>query len=116
MKEMNTIIKSLYKPSQKKDAYHQLSRTEQVILFRLRTGHNRLNKHLHRKLRVVPSPMCPCGRSEQDTTHILQECRDLEALRREVWPEPVPLEQKLHGCVDDLRRTAEFILKADLQL
>ena len=77
-----------------------------MIIFRLRTGHNKLNKHLHTKLKAVPFPMCSCGQSEQDTTHILQECRVLEALRKEVWPEPVSLEQKLHGCEDDLHKTA----------
>ena len=116
LKEMNTIIKSLYKTPLKPDAYHQLSRLEQVIIFRLRTGHNRLNKHLHTKLKVVPSPMCSCGQSEQDTTHILQECRDLVVLRKKVWPEPVPIERKLHGCVDDLQKTARFILRANLQV
>ena len=41
--EISTLIKSLYtKPIQKGD-YHQLQRKEQVIIFRLRTGHERLN-------------------------------------------------------------------------
>ena len=93
-----------------------MTRTEQVIIFRLRTGHNRLDKHLHTKLKAVPSPMCPFGQSEQDTTHILQECRDLEALRKQVWPEPVPQEQNLHGCEDDLHKTTKSIMKSDLQL
>ena len=75
-------IKSLYKTPQPHDSYHQLTRAEQVTIFRLRTGHNRLNKHLHRKLHVVPSPICPCacGEVEQDTVHVLQERRLLYAV------------------------------------
>ena len=34
----------------KKDPYHLLSRQEQVIIFRLRTGHNRMKKHIFDKL------------------------------------------------------------------
>jgi len=42
-------------PSQKKDAYNILSRPEQVIMVRLRTGNNKWNAHVHTKLMVVPS-------------------------------------------------------------
>ena len=112
--EMKTIIKSLFRSPPKPDSYHQLSRQAQVVIFRLRTGHNRLNKHLHRKLKIVPSPMCSCGEEEQDTAHILQDCRTLQMLRMEVWPEPTPLEQKLYGTVDDLQATAEFIKSSGL--
>ena len=79
--EMKTIIKSLFRSPPKPDPYHQLSRQAQVVIFRLRTGHNRLNKHLHRKLKIAPSPMYPCGEEEQDTAHILQDCRTLQMLR-----------------------------------
>ena len=34
-----------------KDAYHLLDRPGQVVLARLRSGHNRLNAHMHRKLK-----------------------------------------------------------------
>ena len=114
--EMKSIIKSLFRTPQQHDSYHQLARAEQVVIFRLRTGHNRLNQHLHRKLRVVPSPMCSCGEAEQDTAHILQDCGDLRLLREETWPRPTPLEEKLHGPVGELQRTATFILKTCLQV
>ena len=45
----------------KDDAYHYLSRKEQVIIFRLRTGHNRLRHHLYSKMRIGPTDLCPCG-------------------------------------------------------
>ena len=114
--EMKTIIKTLHKMPQQYDSYHLLSRSQQTIIFRLRTGHNRLNQHLFRKMRIVPSPMCPCGEAEQDTAHILQECGNHRLLREEMWPAPEPLQNKLYGPVDALQRTAEFILKTGLQV
>ncbi|KAK7105359.1 hypothetical protein V1264_016752 [Littorina saxatilis] len=114
--EMKTIIKSLLKTPPTHDSYHQLSRPEQVVIFRLRTGHNRMQQHLHKKLRAVPSPMCPCGDAEQDAAHILQDCRNLQPLRREIWTRPVPLHEKLHGPVEALHKTTSFITRAGLQV
>ena len=62
--EKTTIIKTALKPRQEKDAYHLLDRPGQVVLARLRSGHNRLNAHMHRKLKIVPSPTCPCGEED----------------------------------------------------
>ena len=45
--EMKTINKSLFKTPQQQDSYHQLTRSDQTTIFRLRTGHNRLNQHLN---------------------------------------------------------------------
>ena len=42
------------------DPYHLLTRREQVTVFRLRTGHNRLNHHLYTKLRIGQTEQCPC--------------------------------------------------------
>ena len=63
--EKKTLIRALTKPKLQRDDYHLLSRKQQVILVRLRTGHNRLNSHMHSKLKLAPSPTCPCGREEQ---------------------------------------------------
>ena len=70
--EKNTIIKTALKHRKAKDAYHLLDRPGQVVLARLRSGHNRLNAHMHRKL--VPSPTCPCDEEDQTTEHVLQRC------------------------------------------
>ena len=99
--EMKTMIKSLFRQPQPSDSYHQLSRPDQVVIFRLRTGHNRLNHHLHRKM-------------QQTKEHILQECRNLRSLREELWPRPVPLQDKLHGPVETLQKTTSFISRAEL--
>ena len=50
--EKKTLIRALTKPKLQRDDYHLLSRKQQVILVRLRTGHNRLNSHMHRKLKL----------------------------------------------------------------
>ena len=114
--ELNTITKALFRTPAEKDSLYLLTRPEQVTIFRLRTGHNRLNKHLHAKLKVVPSPMCPCGEAEQDTHHILQDCGTLRQLRRQVWPEPTPIEDKLYGPVASLQATTTFIKRTGLDV
>ena len=114
--ELNNIIKALFRTPAQKDSFHLLTRPEQVTIFRLRTGHNRMNKHLHSKLRVVPSPMCPCGEAEQDTHHILQDCGNFRQLRRQVWPEPTSIKEKLYGPVASLQATTAFIARTGLDM
>ena len=46
--EKITIIKTALKPRKEKDAYHLLDRPGQVVLARLRSGHNRLNVQMYR--------------------------------------------------------------------
>jgi ribonuclease HI len=47
--EMRSAIRTLTMPARNRDDYHMLTREQQSVLVRLRTGHNRLNCHLHRK-------------------------------------------------------------------
>ena len=104
--EKKTLIRALTKPKLQRDDYHLLSRKQQVILVRLRTGHNRLNSHMnshmklnsHSKLKLAPSPTCPCGRDEQTTEHVLQRCPLYKATREDVWPVSTSLTTKLYGC------------------
>ena len=80
--EKKTLIRALTKPKLQRDDYHLLSWKQQVILVRLCTGHNRLNSHMHRKLKLAPSPTCPCGREEQTAEHVLQRCPRLRSHKR----------------------------------
>lgn len=114
--EMKTIIKSLFRPHATRDSYHQLTRQQQVIIFRLRTGHNRLNQHMHRRFHLAPSPFCPCGRAEQTTEHILQDCPELQDLRKETWPQRTSLQDKLYGTVEALQKTTDFVTKSHLRV
>ena len=113
---MKTVIKSLHNTPQKQDSYHQLNRFEQTTIFRLRTGHNRLNQHLHRVLKVVPSPMCPCGVAEQNTEHFLQTCKLHQAQREKIWDKPTPITEKLYGPVENLQKTARFVEETGIQV
>ena len=78
--ELKTQLKTVTRQSRQRDDYHQLSRAQQVMVFRLRTGHNHLNQHMLKKLKLVTSPICPWGEAEQSAEHVLQECRLFEAL------------------------------------
>ena len=112
--EKKTLIRALTKPKLHRDDYHLLSRKQQVILVRLHTGHNRLNSHMHRKLKLAPSPTCPCGRDEQTTEHVLQRCPLYKATREDEWPVSTSLTTKLHGCKQELEKTTSFISRAAL--
>ncbi|XP_078312866.1 uncharacterized protein LOC144619290 [Crassostrea virginica] len=114
--EMKTIIKSLHNTPQQQDSYHQLSRPEQTIIFRLRTGHNRLNQHLYRVMKVIPSLMCPCGEAEQNTEHFLQTCKLHLAQRQKIWDQPTSIKEKLFGSLEDLQKTARFVVETGTQV
>ena len=57
-----------------------------------------------------------CLRLSQTTQHILQDCKNLQGLRRELWPSPMPLEEKLYGPLEALRKTTTFLDKSGLQV
>ena len=99
-----------------KDDFHQLRREEQVILLRLRSGHNRLNHHMATKLKLVPSPLCSCGQENQTAEHVLQRCPNHDSLRKTVWPMDTTLQTKLYGPREELERTAHFILHTALSI
>ena len=90
---------------------------EQVILFRLRTGHSRLTAHMYSKFKVDEFEMCPCKADILTAKHVLQHCQLHDALRRDMWSEPMPLRDKLYcnregrrgGGVEGVRRTAAFV-------
>ena len=123
-KEAKTLINSAihyrwneehpqYKP---RDSIYQLPRADQVAIFRLRTGHNRLKHHLFSLFKVGDGPNCPCRASRQDAQHILQDCPKLEEARRKYWPEPREMNQKLYGSALQLGITAEYIYTSDLTI
>ena len=53
--------------SNRNDPYHLLTRHEQVSIFRLRTGHNRLRNHLFHKLKTGDTDQCRCRTGSQTT-------------------------------------------------
>ena len=94
-----------YNPNQ--DALHQLVRHQQTIIFRLRTGHCRLNSHLKR-IGVKTSAQCPCGEADQTPEHYLQSCSLHQQARQQIWPTCVSLKTKLWGSAEDLLLTSRY--------
>jgi len=86
-----------------------------MTIFRLRTGHNRLNSHMY-KLKIAASPKCSCGEDNQTAKHILQQCPLREQQRKAVWPVETGLRLKLYGAMEDIKKTATFIDVAGLML
>ena len=82
------------------------------VLVRHRTGHNRLNSHMHDKLKLASSPTCTCDQADQTTEHVLQRCPLHKATREDVWPVSTPLTTKLYGCKQELEKTTSFISRA----
>ena len=107
--EMKTLIRALTMPGSQRDDYHLLSRKQQVVLMRLRIGHDRLNSHMHGKLKVAPSPTCPCGQEDQTKEHVLQRCPLHKATREGVWPVSTPPTAKLYDCKQELEKMMSFI-------
>ena len=56
---------------------------------------------LHRKLKIVPSPTCPCGEEDQTTEHVLQRCNRHQPERIAQWPLATPLHRKLYRLLDN---------------
>ena len=112
--EKKTLIRALTMSKLQQDDYHLLSRKQQFILVRHRTGHNRMNSHMHRKLKLAPSPTCPCGQEEQTTEHVLQRCPLYKATREDVWPVSTSLTTKLCSGKQELEKTTSFISRVAL--
>ena len=74
----------------------------------MRTGHNRLNAHMYSKFNVGESEMCPCNSDVLTADHLLQHCQLHDGLRRDMWPEPKSLRDKLYCNPEELKRTAAF--------
>ena len=109
-KDLNYVQRKQQDPNyNQSDSLHKLNRTEEVILFRLRTGHNRLNAHMYNKFKVGESEMCPCNADIMTAEYLLQHRPLHDAMRRDTWPEPTLLRDKLHGNLGELRRTAAFV-------
>ena len=98
---------------QEKDAYHLLDRPGQVVVARLRSGHNRLNTHMHRKLKFVSCPTSPCGEEDQTTEHVLQRCNIHQPERIAQWPSVTPLHHNLYGVWRTWRRPPTLSLLLD---
>ena len=99
----------------KNDPINTLQRSDQVTIFRLRTGHNRLKQHMYTKLGIGTTPYCTCGTDFENTQHILMHCPLYNVQRMTHWTTPTSLNTKLFGEAEDLKRTTDFIADIELQ-
>ena len=90
-----------------------LSRHEQTMIFRPRTGHCRLRSHM-KKIVIDKSGLCSCGLKAQTTAHVLQSCPLHK--RESTWPTESSLGNKLHGTATVLRLTVRLIAPTGLQI
>ena len=86
------------------------------MVLRLLTGHNRLNAHMFKTMKLAPSPICNWGLEDQTAEHILQRCPLLQTARQNVWSTAVQLDTKLYGSKEELEKTATFILQTGLSV
>ena len=74
------LFKHMAAPN-KADPINALNRKDQSTIFRLRTRHIALNKHLHR-IGANATPACPlCNHPEESVEHHLHHCTPLDDLR-----------------------------------
>ncbi|KAK7096448.1 hypothetical protein V1264_005748 [Littorina saxatilis] len=123
-KEAKTLLQRKKKENWKKrngdynpqeDPINKLDRRSQTTIFRLRTGHCGLKKHLKR-LGLADDAHCECGSEEQTPEHILQNCPHLETIRQKFWQEETSVGAKLWGPADELRKTADFLAATGLRI
>ena len=76
---------------------------EQVSIFRLRTGHNQLRNHLFHKLKISDIDQCRCRNwvADNRTSHSTS-AHTTSPLRKQIWPDPTTMSQKLYGSLEDL--------------
>ena len=98
------------------DPFYKLSKQDQTIIFRLRTNHNRFNEHMFKMFKIGTSDQCSCMAGCQTTTHILQSCSLYKSLRDKIWPTTTLESRKLYGSLEDLQRTAAFVIESGLSI
>ena len=96
------------------DPIHGMTRSQQTIIFRLCTGHNRLRQHMYKRFNVGDSEICSCGQAPQNTVYVLQTCSSHIQLRARTWPNHTPLEKKLYGTTEEFALTVDYIVTSGL--
>ncbi|BFZ02617.1 hypothetical protein BsWGS_05656 [Bradybaena similaris] len=109
MRAIQTIRKEQPPP---KDKYHTLDRREQIIIFCLRTGHNRLNKHSAQAASHQCVPVDRMNRLLNMSCRTSCLCPLYYHQRRTFWPS----ELALHSKIMELLTAIEFIKSTRLTL
>ena len=90
------------------DNLNNLNRKDQSTIFRMRTQHIALNKHLHR-IGAHTTSSCPlCDHPEETINHHLFYCAPLADLRRQFLSPQLDKQNLLFGNVKQLQDTCKF--------
>ena len=106
------VVHSYMSKPNPKDAINKLQREDQSIIFRLRTGHVQLNKHLSRIKKDHPASCPLCSHPSETVEHHLLECTQLKDLRDSLLPRNPKIANTLYGTHTQLRQTCTFFRKA----
>ncbi|KAK3762191.1 hypothetical protein RRG08_041275 [Elysia crispata] len=91
------------------DPYYEIRQIRnRYCIFRPRTGHNRMNHHMYTKFKIGSTDQCPCAAGAMTAEHLLQNVHCTKVPEKTLLDQPTSLQNKLFGCLDDLRRTATF--------
>ena len=96
----------------KNDPINKMKRKEQAVIFRLRSEHIQLNKHLN-DIGIKDSakcPLCPCP--EESVAHHLYQCPALDDLRAEFLPPSPNPQSTLYGDREQLEQTYMYHIMA----
>ena len=102
-----------YPKPNSKDPINSLERRDQVTIFRLRTGHVPLNKHLNR-INPEHHPACNlCLHPFETVEHFLFQCQGLQHLRDFYLPTDPDPANTLYASSEQLKRTSTFFTMAN---
>jgi ribonuclease HI len=94
------------------DCIQQVKRSNQSLIFQLRTGHTPVNHHLNR-LNPMREPCCRhCNHPSETVEHLLFVCHKLKALRQKLLPCNPTYENTLYASAKQLERTCIFAREA----
>ena len=79
--KFNTAYKTRTGSTYPSDLIIHLNRREQILIFRLRTGHCRLGAYLY-KLKVVTTPQCQCNTDHKIPEYVLQRCPTYDSIKK----------------------------------
>src|SRR5579871_1541437 len=103
-----SMYKEMKQPD-KNDCINKLPRKEQCTIFRLRTEHTTLNKHLNR-LKLAQEPKCRnCTHPFETVQHVLLECPALISERKQLLPDRPTITNILYSSTQQLHNTCRFI-------
>lgn len=90
------------------DNVNTLNRKDQSTIFRMRTQHIALNKHLHR-IGAHTTPACPlCDNPNETIDHHLLHCAPLADLRNQFLSFQLNKESLLYGNLEQLKNTCKY--------